>query len=173
MPMAAVPELTIEKLDMGQSDTEALAGVSDATKRVMDAYAVACSRWFSAMRAIISLFSENHLSSCVIRSIRAIRVSYNHKQSQSIILDCSCYPYFLYCFKNSITAACCICCCTIHSLYSFRKRIKCSVFSCPSIAAHILSAICGGKLDRMIAFCASFLILFSAISFKSLIVIIS
>lgn len=56
---------------------------------------------------------------------------------------------------NSITAACCFCCIPIHSLYSFRKRTKCSIFSCPSIAAHILSAICGGKLDRMISFCIS------------------
>ena len=73
---------------------------------------------------------------------------------------------------NSITAACCICCCTIHSLYSFRKRMKCSIFSCPSIAAHILSAICGEKLNRMISFYASFFILFSAMSFKSFNVII-
>ena len=79
----------------------------------------------------------------------------------------------LYCLKNSITASCCCCCCTIHSLYSFNNRMKCSVFSCLSIAEHILSAICEGKLFLIIVFCVSLETFFTTILYKSCIVIIS
>ena len=64
MPMSSVPELKIETA--GQNP-QAAEGLSDATKRILDAYAEACSRWFSAMRACIrrdrvrqGLFREEH-----------------------------------------------------------------------------------------------------------------
>lgn len=64
MPMSSVPELKIETV--GQ-DPQATEGISDATQRILDAYAEASSRWFSAMRACIrrdrvrqGLFREEH-----------------------------------------------------------------------------------------------------------------
>lgn len=41
--------------------------------------------------------------------------------------------------------------------------MKCSVFSCLSIAEHILSAICGGKLFLIIVFCVSLETFFTTI----------
>lgn len=65
MPMSSVPELKIETV--GQDHQAAEEGLSDATKRILDAYAEACARWFSAMRACIrrervrqALFREEH-----------------------------------------------------------------------------------------------------------------
>lgn len=67
MPMSSVPELKIEKIETVGQDTQAAEGLSDATQRILDAYAEASSRWFSAMRACIrrgrvrqGLFREEH-----------------------------------------------------------------------------------------------------------------
>lgn len=50
MPISSVPEL---KIEMVGQDPQAVEGLSDATKRILDAYAETCARWFSVMRSCI------------------------------------------------------------------------------------------------------------------------
>lgn len=99
----------------------------------------------------------------------SLKITNSHSLS-----DRSCYPfYFLYSLKNLSTIACCLCWLMSHSLYSCRSRWKCSAFSWPSMASHIRSAICGGKLFLMSDFCISLEILLPSILYKSCIVIMN